>query len=185
MPYIARALSDPGCFGLITSWLTECRAGHPNCRSNTDVSLPTRVIDVGHNGASPRLLLTEGRRGEYLTLSYCWGSTKQITTTLANLSDRLNALPLDSLPRTHREAIEITHRLGFQYLWIDAVCIVQDDPADWNRESAKMFNIYRDSVLTIAASCARDVSLLRDPRVCLPIQPFPLAFDTQTRQIRP
>jgi hypothetical protein len=141
---------------LITSWLSECKSNHSNCPSNTDVALPTRLIDVGHNGATPRLVLTEGGRGEYLTLSYCWGSTNQSTTTLANLNDRLNVLPLNSFCQTHRDAIEITRRLGFQYLWIDAICIVQDDLADWNRQSAKMFNIYRDSVLTIAASWARD-----------------------------
>jgi hypothetical protein len=156
MPYIARTSSHPSCFELIKTWLDDCRKSHADCRSNADVALPTRIVDVGDNRTQPRLVVAAGKQGQYLTLSYCWGSTSKGITLKANLNDRLNFLSLDSLCQTHRDAIEIAQRLGFRYLWIDALCIIQDDPLDWNRESAKMFSIYRDSVLTIAASHASD-----------------------------
>jgi hypothetical protein len=56
------------------------------------------------------------------------------------------------MPKTYHDAIVITHRLDVRYLWIDAICIVQDDPADWRAEAAKMKSIYQNSYCTIAAT---------------------------------
>jgi len=60
------------------------------------------------------------------------------------------------LPKTIRDAIEITRQLGIRYIWIDALCIVQDDRLDWASESAKMGAIYSASFLTIAADSSVD-----------------------------
>lgn len=78
------------------------------------------------------------------------------TTTLGTLQSRLTSIPLPKLPKSFREAILITRRLGYEYIWIDSLCIIQDDPADWERESAKMADIYENAVLTLAASDAID-----------------------------
>ena len=64
----------------------------------------------------------------------------------------------DSLPQTFRDSVYITRRLGFRYLWIDSLCIIQDSPADWNYESGQMAYVYRQSALTIPAEAARDGS---------------------------
>ena len=50
-----------------------------------------------------------------------------------------------------RDAIAITRGLGYRYLWIDSLCILQDSPEDWKRESANMGYIYKNSVPTITA----------------------------------
>ena len=60
------------------------------------------------------------------------------------------------IPKTFQDAIIVTRYLGFHYIWIDSLCIVQDDNEDWARESAKMSSIYANAVLTIAASAAPD-----------------------------
>ena len=78
------------------------------------------------------------------------------TTTRATLASRLTSIPLSKLPKSFREAILITRRLGYAHIWIDSLCIVQDDPVDWERESAKMAEIYENAVLTLAASDAVD-----------------------------
>ena len=61
-----------------------------------------------------------------------------------------------SLPLTFRHAIDLTRRLGYRYLWIDALCIIQHDVIDWGREAAKMADVYFNSDLSIAASDSKD-----------------------------
>jgi hypothetical protein len=49
------------------------------------------------------------------------------------------------LPKTFQEAIEFTRRLKIRYIWIDALCIIQDDREDWQREVANMYTTYQNS----------------------------------------
>ena len=55
------------------------------------------------------------------------------------------------LPKTFRDAVSVTRALDVRYIWIDSLCIVQDDLEDWEQEAAKMASIYENSFLTIAA----------------------------------
>jgi hypothetical protein len=68
------------------------------------------------------------------------------------------AVQFSSLPRTFREAIAITRALGIAYLWVDSLCIIQDDDDDWRAESAKMGFVYEQAYCTIAATAASDGS---------------------------
>jgi hypothetical protein len=79
-----------------------------------------------------------------------------ITTTTRSLENRKSGIPWEELCITFQDAITFTRELGCKYLWIDSFCIIQDDRADWERESAKMASIYRRSSLTIAASRSVD-----------------------------
>lgn len=54
------------------------------------------------------------------------------------------------------DAIEATRQLGFQYLWIDSLCIIQGDLMDWKQEAALMANVYANSTLNLAAAAAPD-----------------------------
>ncbi|KAK3378652.1 heterokaryon incompatibility protein-domain-containing protein [Lasiosphaeria ovina] len=92
----------------------------------------------------------------YLALSYCWGPdpSAQLKTTKANLSDHLSNIPVASLPAAIREAVIATRRLGVDYLWVDALCIVQDDAADRDGEIARMGTIYAGAYCTLSASGA-------------------------------
>jgi hypothetical protein len=56
------------------------------------------------------------------------------------------------LPKTFKEAVFVTRQLGIRYLWIDSLCIVQDNEEGWQKESSKMQSGYRNSYLTITAS---------------------------------
>jgi hypothetical protein len=91
-----------------------------------------------------------------LALSYCWGKGQAVTLTEARLKRPPVEFPLWTLPQTLRDAIIIASHLGFQYIWIDALCIVQDsyEGWDWKQESAKMNQIYGNATLTIAAAAA-------------------------------
>jgi hypothetical protein len=117
------------------------------------------VLDVGDSLAtvSIRLLETEpGQSAKYVALSYCWGKTGNITTTKNTLKERKKDISWSILPKSFQDAIDVVRFLGIRYLWIDALCIIQDDVADWERESAKMADVYENAFLTISTDAARD-----------------------------
>ena len=140
-------------------WLRDCKEHHPNCRhehlSVASNALPTRLVDVGslHQPATCRLFLPvqPHHRVEYLTLSHKWGGAIVYKLTKATLESMLQGISLDDLPLTFQHAILITRNLGYRYLWIDSLCIIQDDVDDWAFESTTMSRIYSNCVLTIAA----------------------------------
>lgn len=104
----------------------------------------------------------------YAALSYCWGpeSSLRLTTTQKNLEERLRGLPWVTLPHTFYDAIVVTMKLNLQYIWIDSLCIIQDDDQGWHIEAAKMGGIYRNASITIAAAASissNDGCLRRQP----------------------
>jgi hypothetical protein len=128
----------------IRDQLNACNYGHEKCPKREKAELPARVIDVLPN--TPRLYLSmPNDRAEYITLSYCWGGSQDLTTSTATLSDRKSAIPISLLPPGLQDAISITRLLGFQYLWVDALCILQDSIEDKATEIAKTAAIYRNA----------------------------------------
>ncbi len=152
-------LSDTNVL-LISEWLSTCSTLHTECRHKSDPHLPTRVIDVGPADCSqiPHLIITSKEIGDYVALSHCWGSSMKSDTgryariLRTNLEDMQRGIPLDELPQNFKDAIRTVRKLQLRFLWIDALCIVQDDPADWAREAARMNDVYGSAYLTIAAT---------------------------------
>lgn len=118
--------------------------------------MPTRLLEIKETA---RL-----RRGDeiphntkYATLSHCWGRKGvRFKLTKKNITELQISISLQSLPKTFQDAIIICRHLGIHYLWIDSLCIIQDDASDWAMESVKMGAVYGNSFVTIAASAARD-----------------------------
>jgi Heterokaryon incompatibility protein (HET) len=118
---------------LAKRWLNNCESNHLSCDvsgAGADASLPTRLIFVGEN--FPRLCLTSALTPsdsvKYAALSHCWGSLKDITRlTTANLDEFLTEIPPSALCKTFHDAIEITRALKLDFLWIDSICIIQDN----------------------------------------------------------
>lgn len=94
--------------------------------------------------------------GGYVTLSHCWGSADVIQLRAEKLEGFLVCLSYGQLPKTYRDAVEVTRRLGIRYLWIDSLCIVQDSPEDWQKEVRTMDIVYENAVCSIAATNSRD-----------------------------
>jgi len=91
----------------------------------------------------------------YAALSYCWGSGEQShKTTKANVRQRRSGFAVSLLPKSIRDAMSVCRGLDIRYIWIDALCIVQDDEPDWQRESVRMLDVYANSHITIAAHTA-------------------------------
>lgn len=149
---------------MIRGWISSCVTGHSGCRrslggrtlkdNKNPQRLPTRLIEVT---PKVRLRETAGQRGQYLALSYCWGTgtqgsqTSNAVTTQANIDSFYDDVPLDALAPTVRDAILLVQRLGFRYLWVDALCIILGDAADWERESRQMAQIFENALCTIVA----------------------------------
>ena len=139
-------------------WIESCLKEHTCCSRPDCAPLPTRVIDVGYfsEQPSPRLQVNRGQLGQYLTLSHCWGTGSRLTLTERNLHAFEQAIPFEQLPRTFQDAIKLTVLLGMRYLWIDALCIVQDDQNDWRKESASMCAVFENALFSISALSAND-----------------------------
>lgn len=143
------------CLEAASTWLNECLTNHTACsRAAPDnlPNLPTRVIDVGTDSISPQLIITNGRCGDYVALSYCWGGNSDFVLNTDRLPILQAGIPLVEWPKTLRDAIVVTRSLKIQYIWIDALCIQQDSKEDWSREASKMRDVYAQSLLTVSAS---------------------------------
>lgn len=141
---------------IVASWLKDCRETHADCPKNGESALPTRVLDVGqHDTDNIRLIQAAGRWG-YVALSHCWGGGIAIRTTRDTLAARQRGISLEHLPKSFQDAVTVTRGLGLRYLWIDALCIIQDDLDDWARESSTMATVYRNAFFVLGADMSPD-----------------------------
>lgn len=151
--------SSPTALARRRKWLQECDR-HVACKP-PETLLPSRIIDVG-SPDSPRVHLrepvAEGTVGNYVTLSYCWGDSQEFTTTRATMQERKAGIVIADMPATYQDVVKLTRELGLRYMWVDSLCICQDEREDWERESAKMLSIYSNAYLTVAAARAKDSS---------------------------
>lgn len=143
-------------------WLSDCNTSH-GCSGNRGRirGLPTRVLDLGENPMPQdpiRLFETGGSKGIYMTLSHCWGPSQLITTTQETIKERIAGIDLEDLTKTFQDAVSLTRNLGIRYLWIDSLCIIQLDKADWEIEASKMGSVYSQSYLNIAATSSTEGS---------------------------
>lgn len=149
---------------ILSAWLQDCDETH-GCLPRSDMFFPTRVIDV----ESPRSSMvhltedfqTQSQTGRYAALSHRWGPQTEHGTFCTYRSNRVefrNGIPLSRLPKTFRDAVLVTRRLGIRYLWIDSLCIIQDDVDDWATESKLMEQVFSSAYVTLAASCANDTN---------------------------
>ncbi|PQE07088.1 heterokaryon incompatibility protein [Rutstroemia sp. NJR-2017a BVV2] len=148
------------------AWLETCSREHTLCEANyEDGFLPTRLIDIGNspNGAiNPCLVITNDvernripKDTRYLALSHCWGTNRGKTvpkTTTANLTAHLDSIETNTIPKTFSDAMEVVRRLGLRYIWIDSLCIIQDDKKDFEVECSRMHRIYSQAHCTIVVS---------------------------------
>lgn len=131
-----------------------CRQYHDGVHN----PIPTRLLNVSRQ--RDMVFLEEGDSAgsdvagsPYAALSYNWGSSITVVTTKENYSEHASGISVSSLPQTLQDAIKVTRELGLTYLWIDALCIVQDHNKDKEHEMAVMQRVYQNSYITIVAAC--------------------------------
>lgn len=143
-------------------WFNTCLETHATCR-HAEQSLrtysPKRLVELlldDHGSLSMWRLVYADMIGTvpYFTLSHCWGSSQPLRLTKDNIPSLSKPSPVYGLPETYRHALEIVNSLGHKYLWIDSLCIIQDDEKDWEIESSLMGSTYNHAVCNIAATWA-------------------------------
>jgi len=119
------------------------------------------VISVGIKGSSEcYLVFGDKASGYYATLSHCWGDpqNRPLSTTDRTLPCRQRGIKDEELPKTFRDAVHVCREIGIEYIWIDSLCIIQEQETqeDWAKEAPKMGQVYGNSILNISAAAAAD-----------------------------
>jgi hypothetical protein len=121
--------------------------------------MPSRLIDVSLAGAGVRVRIvdTEGIPTRYAALTYCWGQiTQDQKLQLSNHTAWASqGVLIDQLPQTIQDAVVITRGLKLLYLWVDALCIIQDSNKDKGKKLKHVHSVYGNSYVTISVT-ARD-----------------------------
>ncbi|KAL6887398.1 HET domain-containing protein [Trichoderma longibrachiatum] len=135
-------------------WLSHCLEHDEACEIPNKDFMPRMLIDVTSEESSREPFLFEPSAvAPYACLSYCWGSDTEgiLRTTTQNVESHHEAIPLAEMPLGVQDAITVCRGLKIPYLWVDSLCIVQDDPVAWLEDASQMDRIYLHSRLTIAA----------------------------------
>ncbi|KAF4627528.1 hypothetical protein G7Y89_g10626 [Cudoniella acicularis] len=157
-----RLLSDPTRWDAMSSlenWIKgilEADDHRNDCQQLAgEQTLPKRVLDVSQETGEVIKLIDSDNGppfpGQYIALSHCWGQQEHFRLTTSTLTEMKTGISISQLAKNFQDAILITRLLGIRYLWIDALCILQDAKTDWELESAKMGQYYKSSWLTISA----------------------------------
>ena len=117
---------------------------------------PSRLLELGGAAGNSHRLVECGSQKKltYAAVSYCWGASKFIQSNRSTYTRYKRAIPPCAFPTAFRDAILVCQKFGLYYLWIDSLCILQDDLHEWAVESAKMADIYEGASLVIAATTA-------------------------------
>ncbi|KAE9367227.1 HET-domain-containing protein [Stipitochalara longipes BDJ] len=135
----------------------SCLNSHDECRTTDHLKSQTRLILVLEG--SMRLVTLASQSPQHATLSHCWGGLTTLRSTKGTINSFQEQIPMDQLCKTFQQAIKVTWSLGLSYLWIDSLCIIQDDEDDWRQEAALMSEIYGNATVNIAAEGAKDGSI--------------------------
>ncbi|UKZ53619.1 hypothetical protein TrVGV298_007414 [Trichoderma virens] len=152
--------SDAERISVAKNWLVDCVASHEACNAEPqEYEWPRRVLDISHDEMIQLVNIEYPPPGAtYVALSYCWGRRGgNLCTYGSNLAQHMKGIPLNSLPQTILDIVSTCKQLGQQYLWVDALCIIQDDPADKMAQIPRMADIYSGALLVMSAAGTADV----------------------------
>lgn len=169
--YLGEDRTSPEYIGGIKQWLDDCTTEHSStcamtifggtCIESHVVPLPSRCIDLGGR-KSIFLRDCSGMRGCYIILSHRWtDETSKCKTTRANYEARTRGAGFQTLSRNLQDVMLLAQKLGVRYIWVDSLCIVQDDEADLHQELVKMAQYYQNALCTLAVEVQHDGGLLQ------------------------
>ncbi|RSL51295.1 hypothetical protein CEP54_011493 [Fusarium duplospermum] len=165
----------------IEPWYLECSKDHPKCTAYPDMvtqgsQLPSRLLDLQGDKIKLEFNVDSVPQLQYTTLSHMCGPDPNacLQLTQSRLRELESNIPSSLLPTKYLEAIRIAKALGFRYIWIDSLCIIQDSDEDWKKEALKMAAVYGQTALHISyvypPSDSPSLQHLRDPRIIVPCE---------------
>ncbi|KAL2692455.1 hypothetical protein Neosp_002864 [[Neocosmospora] mangrovei] len=163
--YLLPSVESEVDFSRVSRWISTCTATHGN-----DCALSEETFSTAFPGLRV-LRLIDVRRGclvevqeyrPYVALSYVWGAVSNFRLTRSNLAQLLVPGTIgevfSTLPKTISDVITLCIRLGVEYLWVDTLCLLQNDEDDLERGINVMDQIYERSWLTVVAACGSDAN---------------------------
>lgn len=181
-PGANRPISDVA--NMARTFVSPCVGEHEQCNARRDSTYyPTRLLELGKSTAKIIHSSIDGAIGPYVALSYCWGPEPKFIRLTASNKDELQAgVPLDHLPVAFQEAIDLVKSLGYRYIWIDCLCIIQDSKDDWERESARMGDVYSNCILNLSLSrgSSPEESCLGGPGLHALMPPFAVKLEDES-----
>lgn len=145
---------------LLLRWKVVCEKEHGAPCSHSKLpgyspNLRLRAIDVNQ-----MCIVDLPEDAEYTALSYVWGGVSQLRLLEDNFEDLNRPMGLQDyavdLPKTIFDSIRFVQHLGEKYLWVDALCIIQDNPSDLHAQIQNMNVVYGSAKLTIVAAAGPD-----------------------------
>ncbi|TQS31682.1 hypothetical protein Golomagni_08028, partial [Golovinomyces magnicellulatus] len=124
------------------------------CAHDVSTFRPTWLIDC-----ADRCLVKSQPDDRYVCLSYVWGSGRArdgedvVRLVKDNVDVYEDAIPEEDLPQTVIDAMWASRKLGLRYLWVDKLCIVQDDREEMEKHQQHMAYVFANAYLTFAAAC--------------------------------
>ncbi|KAK5941227.1 hypothetical protein PMZ80_006504 [Knufia obscura] len=147
-PYTARIRPQVADMQLLGQWKDKCISQHAiTCEQAGAHTIPTiRLIDV-----QDKCIVVLPGNISWTALSYCWGGPQRHSLLKSRLKQyqQPGALTEDMLPPVIADAMIVTAALGERYLWVDSMCIVQDDELDKATFLTIMDEIYSHAIVTI------------------------------------
>lgn len=140
-------------------WIENCKANHKEGCERKESFVPTRLLDLSGDDETVTRVVQfapdEKKSIKYAALSHLWseedGGHCCTLTNKDNLEEMTERIDIQYLELNFKDAITVCRAMGIQYLWIDSLCILQDDPEDWKREASQINKIYGYAEFTIAA----------------------------------
>ena len=118
------------------TWLKDCLEHHAGvCTWLPSIYLkwvPTRLIEIGDRKLCLRKFDHQRAEISYFILSYCRSTERkdEIKLTREKETQFLRSIEFNDLSRTVADAIVVTRKQGYHYLWVDRLCIIQGDDND-------------------------------------------------------
>ncbi|KAH9908557.1 heterokaryon incompatibility protein-domain-containing protein [Xylariomycetidae sp. FL2044] len=150
--------ASPESLALAHTWLQECLTKHGSAcsaepeSSNGAPTRPKRLVEIADEKRLRLVELPLDHRSPYCALSYQWGGKEGLRLSTDSLARLKDGFQIDDLPLTIADAVKVARSVDVGYLWVDALCILQDNAEDKAREISRMGSIYRNATLTIIAA---------------------------------
>lgn len=141
----------------IRHWVGQCESTHGSACKESRLHTTESSVDVIFIDVQKNCLVKNHLSQKYVALSYVWGQQREIfRTVLSNVNELMQTNSLtnvwERVPATIQDAIILTRTLGIRFLWVDRLCIVQDDATSIQSNIAQMASIYAQSYFTLIAT---------------------------------